>query len=122
MHRPVTVMWRNGAAWHVNRFQGMAAQEQQQHAAAVNVVRAQPLIAVDAVEPEHLFVEGASAREVIDIEDGFEHAEESRHGCSTLVCRSFPRKRESGSCALILRWVPAFARTSGNFTPKPGRF
>ena len=48
MHRAVTVMRRNGAAGHMHGLERMAAQKQQQHAAAVNVVRAQPLIAVDA--------------------------------------------------------------------------
>ena len=49
MHRAMTVMRRDGAAGQMHRFQRMAAQEQQQHAAMPDVVGAQPLVAIDAV-------------------------------------------------------------------------
>ncbi len=80
VHRAAAVMRRDRAAGHVHGLERMAAQEQQQHAAAADVVGAKPLIAIDAVEPEHLFVERAGALESVDVEHGFEHAEQARHG------------------------------------------
>lgn len=58
----------------------MAAQEQEQHAACADVIGAQSGVAIDAVEPEHLLVERTGALEGVDVEHGFEHAEEIGHG------------------------------------------
>ncbi len=80
VHRPMTVMRRNGAAGQMHGFERAAAQKQQQHAAAADVVGAQPLIAVNAVEPEQLFVERTGALEFLDIERGFKNAEQVGHG------------------------------------------
>ena len=57
----------------------MAAQEQEQHAAAAGIVGAQPRIAINAVEPEHLLVERTGALERVDVERGFQNAEKSGH-------------------------------------------
>ena len=83
MHGPVTVMRGNGAAGQFYGLERAPAQEEEQHAAPAHVIGAQPLIAKNAVEPEHLFVERTGAREGLDIEGGFEDAEEAGHGSIT---------------------------------------
>ena len=80
VHWAAAIMGRDRAAGHVYGFERMAAQKQQQQAAAADVVGAQPLIAIDAVEPEHLFVEQAGALERVDVEHGFQNAVQARHG------------------------------------------
>src|SRR6202041_3311984 len=74
--RAVSVMRRDGAAGQMHGFERMAAQEQQQHAMAVDVVSAQPLVAIDAGEPEHLFVERTGPFGRLDVERRFQNAEE----------------------------------------------
>src|SRR5690349_10187361 len=79
MDRTVPVMRRDGAAGKLHGFERMAAQEEKQDAAPTDVVGAQPLVAVDAVEAKHLLVECAGAFERLDIERGFENAEQAGH-------------------------------------------
>src|SRR6516165_7545608 len=76
VHRPMPVVRRYGAAGKTDRIQGVAAQKQQQHAAMADVISAKPLVAVNAVEPEHLLVERTSTLESLDIERRFQHAGE----------------------------------------------
>src|SRR6185437_17162535 len=80
VHRAAAVVWWNGAAGQLHGLQRMAAEEQQQHAARADVIGAQPGVAIDAVEPEHLLVERTGALEGVDVEHGFEHADEVGHG------------------------------------------
>ena len=80
VHRSAAIMRRDRAAGHVHGLERLAAQEQQQQAAAADVVGAEPLIAIDAVEPEHLFVERAGALKTVDVEHGFQNAVQVRHG------------------------------------------
>src|SRR5215472_12281499 len=79
VNRPVPVMRRNGAAGKMHGLQRMATQEQQQHAAMTDIVSAQPRIAINAVKPEHLFVERTGAFECLDVKHRFENAEQRRH-------------------------------------------
>src|SRR4249919_1990865 len=79
VHRAVPVMRRDGAAGKAHGFERAPAQEEKQHAARADVVGAKPLIAVDAVEPQHLLVERAGALELFDIERGFKNAEQVGH-------------------------------------------
>src|SRR5580693_8616251 len=75
--RPVSVMRRYGAAGKMNRVERMAAQKQQQDAAMPDVVSAKPLVAIDAVEPEHQFVERTGALERVDVKRRLQDANES---------------------------------------------
>src|SRR5271169_5432698 len=77
--RAVPVMRRDGAAGKAHGFERTPAQEEKQHAARADVVGAQPLIAVDAVEAKHLLVEWTGALELFDIERGFKNAEQVGH-------------------------------------------
>src|SRR5580698_6313430 len=67
VHRPVAVVRRYSAAGHMHGLQRLAAQEQQQQTAAADVVSAQPLVAINAVEPEHLLVERTGTLEAVDV-------------------------------------------------------
>ena len=80
MHRAAAIVRRDCAAGHVHGFERLAAQEQQQQAAAADVVSAEPLVTVHAVESEHLFVERAGALERVDVKHGFQNAEQGGHG------------------------------------------
>ena len=97
MHRAVTVMRRDGAAGQMHGLERAAAQKQEQHAASADVIGAQPLIAVDAVEAEHLLVERTGALEFIDIERSFQNAEQVGHGStySVIPGRASARSPES---------------------------
>src|SRR5579859_5218620 len=63
MHRAVPVMRRNRAAGKLHGLQRTAAQKQEQHAAMADIVSAKSRIAINAVEPENLFVERTGAFE-----------------------------------------------------------
>src|SRR5580700_7146203 len=85
MHRPTAVVRREHAAGQLHGLQRTAAQKQQQHAAPTDVVGAQPRIAEDTVEPEYLLVERTGAFERVDIQTGFQNAEQIWHNSTYFV-------------------------------------
>jgi hypothetical protein len=44
-----------------------------------DIVSAKPWIAINAVQAENLFIERTGALEGLDVENGFQNAEERRH-------------------------------------------
>ena len=44
-----------------------------------DIVSAKPRIAINAVQAKNLFIERTGALECLDVENGFQHAEERRH-------------------------------------------
>src|SRR5215472_1614578 len=79
MHRTMSVMRRNGAAGKMHGLQRVAAQKQQQYPPVTDVVSAKPRIAINAVQAKNLFIERTGALERLDVENGFQDAEERRH-------------------------------------------
>ena len=79
MHRAVAVVRRDGAARHRDRLQRLATPEQEQDAVAADVIGIEPLVGVDAREPEHLLIERAGAGEIVHIKHGLEHSLQAGH-------------------------------------------
>src|SRR5262245_6191877 len=76
MQRAVAVMRRDGTARHAHGLKRETAPEDEQHALAADVIGAEPRVAGQRLEPEHLAVEACRALEVIHIERRLEHAVE----------------------------------------------
>src|ERR1700720_2715176 len=55
-----------------------------------DVVSAKPRIAINAVQSQNLFIERTGALECLDVENGFQNAEERRH-----LLFPFPMRRSS---------------------------
>ena len=79
MDRAVPVMRRNSAGGKMHGLQRVTAQKQQQHAAMTDVVSAKPRIAINAVQAKDLFIKRTGALECLNVENGFQNAEERRH-------------------------------------------
>jgi hypothetical protein len=78
--RTVAVMGWDGAAGHRHGLERLAAAEHEQHAAPADVIGAHPLVGIDGDEPEHPFVEGTGAIEIVDVENRLENPGEGGHG------------------------------------------
>ena len=117
VHRSASIMRRDGAAGQLHGLQRVTAQKQEQHAARADVVSAEPLIAINAVEPEHLFVERTRALERVHVKHRFQHAEQVGHGGSSC-------NRHSDEVAHYSRTTRLAPRNDarGYFIPKPERF
>src|SRR5215469_3521598 len=79
VNRTMPVVRGNGAAGKMHGLQRVAAQKQLQYAAMTDVVSAKPRIAINAVQAKNLFIERTGALERLDVENGFQNAEERRH-------------------------------------------
>src|SRR5262249_1714079 len=90
-----------------------------------DVVGAQPRIAIDAVEPEHLFVERTGALERVYVQRGFQNAEKVGHRLTlppSFRGRAQLRARNPYSLTCDYRFrAPAFGRprNAGGAPPKP---
>src|SRR5262245_56545119 len=76
MQRAVTVMRRDGTARHVHGLKREAALEHKQHALAADVVGAEPCVARELLQSQHIAVEARRALEIVHIERRLEHAVE----------------------------------------------
>src|ERR1700686_5389097 len=78
--RPLAGVGRDGAARPLDGVQRLPAPEQQQNSVAADVVGMQPLIRVEAGEPENLLVEWTGALEVVDVNPGPQPPNQTRPG------------------------------------------
>ncbi len=78
MNRAAAIVRRNGAAGQDHRLQRRAALKQKKHAATADIEGNKSRIAGQPRKPEHILVEGAGAREVIDIERSLDHTGQFR--------------------------------------------
>src|SRR5262245_66459265 len=76
MQRAVAIMRRDGTARHAHGFKRKATPEHEQHALAAHIIGAEPRVARELLQAEHIAVEARSALEVVHIERGLEHAVE----------------------------------------------
>src|SRR5262252_9044917 len=61
MQRAVTVVGRDGTAWHVHGLERETAPENEQHAASTDIVGAEPRVAGERLEPQHITIEARRA-------------------------------------------------------------
>src|SRR5262245_31969129 len=72
-------MPRNGPARQDDGLRRGALEEDQEDIVPRHGIAGQAVVAVDRLEPEHVFVEGPRARHVLGVDRGFQDAIELRH-------------------------------------------
>src|SRR5262249_58612552 len=74
MQRAVAIVGRDGTARHTHGLEREAAPEDEQHALAADIIGAEPRVAGERLEPEHVAIEARRALEIVHIERRLEHA------------------------------------------------